>query len=187
MSDEELELLSRARAGDSDAMDTLMNNYKSLASTIARKYYLIGGDNEELVQEGMIGLYKAIVSFNSDKGVTFKTYASRVIENKIIDAIRHASSGSNLIFNDSVYVDDGDALSSSDPTPESTYLSSENEYELMKEIWQKLDEFERQVMKYYVVGFPYAEIAEKLGKSTKSIDNAISRIKKKLKYLKERL
>lgn len=187
MSDRELELFRKAKGGDSNAMDVLLNSYKGLASTIARKYHLMGGDTEELLQEGMIGLYRAIYSYDPEKNSSFKAYAGRVIENKIIDAIRHATSKSNQILTDSVFVDDDDSILSDDPTPETNYISAENTSELLKEIEGKLGRFEKQVMHYYISGFSYGDIAEKLGKSTKSIDNALSRIRKKLEYLKERL
>ena len=102
MSDKEKDILSLAKQGDQLAMDKILDSYKYLAITIARKYYLLGGEKDDLIQEGMIGLFKAITSFDESKGVTFKAYASRLVEREIINAIRHSASGKHQVLNDSV-------------------------------------------------------------------------------------
>lgn len=186
MSNEEIDLLKRAHCGDREAIDEILSSKKNLVVAIARKFYLMGGDKEDLIQEGMIGLFKAINSFDVSKNNNFNGYAVKVIEREIIDAIRHATSGGQQLLTDSVLLND-DMLSSEEMTPEVSFISEESTSELTYEIYDKLSKFERLVVDYYLKGYSYLDIAKMLGKSSKSIDNALSRIKKKLEYLKERL
>lgn len=185
MSEEELELFKRAQAGNREAVDELMNNYKSLVSVIARRYYLSSEDIEELIQEGMMGLYRAITTYDPQKNTSFKAYADRVIENKMIDDIRRTTSKKNQVLSESIFIDDDDSLSSDDPTPENTFISEESVSEMLKEIEGRLGKFEKEVMERRINGLDYLDIAKELGEDPKAIDNALSRIKRKLKYLKE--
>ena len=180
------ELLTRARGGDGDAIDSLINMHKNLVVSISRKYFLIGGDSEDVIQEGMAGLFKAITTYREDKGVPFRGYACKLIEREIISAIRHAMSHSQQVLSDSLLLDNEDTFSQGG-SPESDFISEETTEELTREIYDKLSPFERQVVNYYLNGYNYLDIAEILGKSSKAIDNALTRIKNKLSYLKERL
>ena len=179
-------ILKKATSGDSDAINTILNQNKNLVVSIARKYYLLGGDKEDLIQEGMIGLFKAISTFSTEKSDNFIPYAITLIEREIISAIRHANTNNNQVLTDALFVENEDEIHSN-LSPESDYLNSESTQELMEEIYKNLSSFESSVVKYYLKGYTYIDIAKILNKSSKSIDNALHRIKDKLKYLKERL
>jgi RNA polymerase sporulation-specific sigma factor len=183
---EDLELLHLARSGNNDATNELLVNHKHLVVAIARKYYLIGGDKDDLIQEGMIGLFKAISSFDEAKNNNFVGYATTLIEREIISAIRHANTHAQQVLSESVLIDNDDELPDS-ASPETDLISEENTIELTHEINEKLSAFERKVVEYYLKGYNYVDIAKLLNKPNKSIDNALSRIKKKLEFLKERL
>lgn len=186
MIEKEIELLRRAKSGDTNAIDELLSINKHLVVSVSRKYYLLGGDKEDLIQEGMIGLFKAISSFDESKSDNFSLYAITLIEREIISAIRRANSGSQHFLSDSVFVESEDEFSDNF-SPESDLISEENVDELTSEIQTHLSKFEKQVMMYFLKGYNYVDIAKILGKPNKSIDNALSRIKTKLSYLKERL
>ena len=186
MSEDEKKILGLAKSGDSAAMDKILGEYKYLAITLARKYYLLGGEKDDLIQEGMIGLFKAINSYEEDKGVVFKTYASRLVEREIISAIRHSASGKHQVLNDSVSLDNSEEIVLGS-FPEQDIITEERYKELNEIIESKLSRFEAQVVKYYLKGYNYVDIAKMLGKEPKSIDNALSRIKAKLQFLKENI
>ena len=186
MKTKEIELLEQAKSGSSEAIDELLVINKHLVVTIARKYYLLGGDKEDLIQEGIIGLFKAISSFDSTRSDNFGGYAITLIEREIISAIRRANTGGQHFLSDSVLVDTEDEFTDNF-SPESDLISEENIDELTHEIYGQLSSFERLVVSYYLKGYNYVDIAKILNKPSKSIDNALSRIKKKLNYLKERL
>lgn len=184
MLDEDLELLKLAKSGDQEALNEILIRNKSLVTTIARKYYLLGGEKEDLVQEGMIGFFKAINSFNFEKNDNFKNYAIMLIQREMVSAIRKANSSNNQVMSDSVYLDDTEFLSNN-KYPELDILSEETCNEISDEIKKNLSSFENQVVKYFLKGYTYTDIAKILNKTPKAIDNALSRIKTKLKYLKE--
>ena len=173
MSEKELELLKRASKGDGNAVDELLTTHKHLVVAIARKYYLMGGDKEDLIQEGMIGLFKAINTFNTSKGNNFVQYAITLIEREIISAIRRANTHAQQFLSESLFIDNDDEMGSN-VSPESEFIEEENTIELTQEIVQHLSTFERQVVEYYLKGYNYIDIAEILGKSSKSIDNALT-------------
>ncbi|MGN0960728.1 MAG: sigma-70 family RNA polymerase sigma factor [Christensenellales bacterium] len=184
---EEIELLRKAKTGSQEAINEIMSLRKNLVVSIARKYYLMGGDKEDLIQEGMIGLFKAITYFDESKNDNFASFAVTIIEHEIINAIRKANSGSQQFLSESILLSDDEVLSSDELTPENNFISEESTVELTNEIYDKLSKFERLVVDYYLKGYSYTDIAKLLGKPSKVIDNALTRIKKKLEYLKERL
>ena len=186
MKDEKLKLLKLAQNKDAGAVDTLLAEYKHLVISIARKYFLIGGDKEDLIQEGMCGLFKAIISFDSDKSDNFSGYAMMLINREIVSAIRKANTGGQQLLSKSIFVESDDELGDS-VCPETEFMNAESTNDLTNEIFDKLSGLEKIVADYYLKGYNYQDIAKILGKSSKSIDNALSRIKKKLEYLKERL
>ena len=186
MKEEDFEILNLAKGGDPDAIDRLLAINKHYVVAVARKYYLIGGDKEDLIQEGMIGLFKAITSFDEGKNDNFVGYAITLIEREIISAIRRANTQGQQFLSESVLLDSDDELTDN-ISPESDLISQENTNELTNEIYSKLSSFEKQVVKLYLKGYNYIDIAKKLNRESKSIDNALSRIKKKLEFLKERL
>ena len=186
MSEVEKEVLDLAKSGNVDAMEKVLSEYKYLVVSVARKYYLLGGEKEDLIQEGMIGLFKAINTYDEDKGVSFKSYASRLVEREVISAIRLGASGKHKVLNDSVSLDNTEDVFAGS-FPEQDVIMQENYEELNKIIETKLSRFELQVVKYYLKGYNYIDIAYLLEREPKSIDNALSRIKSKLQFLKESL
>ena len=181
MRENETKLLNLAKSKDTGAVEQILAKYKHLVVAVARKYFLIGGDKEDLIQEGMIGLYKAISVYDS-----FSGYAVMLIEREIISAIRTANTGNQQALNEGIFIDNDDELGDS-ACPESDFINEESTLELTNEIKDKLSGFEKVVVDYYLKGYTYIDIAKITGKTAKSIDNALSRIKKKLEYLKERL
>ena len=194
MTDELLAL--KAKNGEEEAMNELLTKYKSTVNMLARSYFLIGGDMEDIVQEGMIGLYKAIRSFNNEKSVSFKTFASVCIKHQIQNAIRKASSQKNMLLSSALPIyevedneDDMDKneiiLPSSLPSPDDTIVANENMKELKEKINENLSLMEIKILSLYLKGYSYNEISEIGRYSKKSIDNALSRIKNKLNFLKK--
>ncbi len=193
MTDEILAL--KAKDGDEEAMNELLTKYKSTVNMLARSYFLVGGDMEDIVQEGMIGLYKAILSFSKEKA-SFKTFATICIKHQIQTAIRKASSQKNMLLSSALPIyeledneDDADKseiiLPSQLPSPDDTILANENMTELKKKIKQSLSTMEIKILALYLKGYSYNEISDIGGYSKKSIDNALSRIKNKLTFLKK--
>ncbi len=171
-------LVLRARAGESDATEELLLRYKDVVRAIARRHTFRGsgsGETEDLVQEGMIGLYTAIDTFRADRGKTFKNFAYLCVRGRIIDAYR-----SNLR---SVTLDGGefdfDSLAEG-TTPEDSLLYDESNTEFRNKLLKSLSDLEFRVVTLYLEGMSYSAIAELTGKDMKSIDNALARAKKKL-------
>ena len=186
MKENEFELLGLARSKDAGAIEQVLAKYKHLVVSIARKYFLIGGDKEDLIQEGMMGLSRAINSFDESKSDNFSGYATMLIEREIISAIRSANAGNQQALNEGIFIDNDDELGDA-TCPESDFINEESTFELTNEIMGKLSKFEKVVVEYYLKGYTYLDIAKITEKQPKAIDNALSRIKKKLEYLKERL
>ena len=193
MTDEELSL--KAQEGDEGAVKSLLSSYKSLVNQIARSYFLTGGDIEDIVQEGMIGLYKAIMHYKDNKTASFKTFASTCIKNQIQSAVRVASAEKNKILStalpiiDQINGDDEDdkveiIFPSDLPSPDDKVIEKERICEIIKQIKATLSPMELKVLSLYLKGYNYNEISKIGGFSKKSIDNALTRIKNKLAFLK---
>lgn len=193
MTDEELSI--KAQSGDENAVNTLLSKYKSLVNQIARSYFLTGGDMEDIVQEGMIGLYKAIKHFNNSKTASFKTFASTCIKHQIQSAVRIASSAKNQVLSSAVPIVDKinneeddekiEIIFPSDlPSPDDKLLEQERMQEIKDKIKKSLSTLELKVLSLYLKGYSYNEISSIGNISKKSIDNALSRIKNKLSFLK---
>jgi len=194
MTDEELIL--KAQQGQTEAVNTLLTKYKSIVNKISRSYFLIGGDMEDIVQEGMIGLYKAIINFHSDKHASFKTFAATCIKHQIQNAIKVASSEKNMILSSALPIaeqikqdDDEEELEilvpSSLPSPDDKVLEREKINELKKAVSKALSPLEKKILSLYLRGYNYSEIAQIGDLNKKSIDNGLSRIKSKLSFLKK--
>lgn len=182
---EDEDLIRQAQAGDENAMDTILGNYKNLVTSIARKYFIVGGETEDLVQWGMIGLFKAIINYRFDRNAVFKTYASKVIKNHIGTEIRHSKTGNVEISNDMELYNSFDSCSES-ASPESDIIEEESYNELLKEILNSLSKNEKKVLEYYLDGHSRIGIANMVGEEPKKVDNALARAKKKIKQkLKE--
>lgn len=193
MTDEELSL--KAQEGDESSVDILLSKYKSLVNKIARSYFLTGGDIEDIAQEGMIGLYKAIIHFNQQKNASFKTFASTCIKHQIQSAIRIASSEKNKVLSSAIPLinqtdnDEDEELKelpipSDLPSPDDKLIEKEKLQEIKQKIYQKLTPLELKVLSLYLKGYSYNEISQIGNINKKSIDNALSRIKTKLSFLK---
>ena len=197
---EDLQLVLKARNGDSTAMDALIRRYTGFVRLKASSYFLAGGDAEDLIQEGLIGLYKAVRDFRSDKETSFRSFAELCVTRQIITAIKtatrqkHTPLNSYVSFNRPVVSDeDGDrVLGDVIPTvaitdPADLVISAERIRALQRHFDDVLSDLEAEVLRLYVEGKSYQEIAELLQRHVKSIDNALQRIKKKLEgHLKAR-
>lgn len=195
MTDEILAL--NAKAGDEIAMNELLIKYKSIVNKIARSYFLVGGDMEDIIQEGTIGLYKAILGFNPNRSTSFKTFAVVCIKHQIQTAIKIASSEKNKILSSALPIweqSDGEEdyesrleiiIPSDLPSPDDSLIANENIQELKAKIKKSLSPLEVKVLNLYLKGYSYKEISDLGEISKKSIDNALTRIKNKLTFLKK--
>lgn len=185
------EVAKIAKNGDKDALEYLLKRYKDLVDMKVSKYFIIGAEREDIVQEGMIGLYKAIKSFNPEKESSFKSFANMCIERQLITAIKtsnrqkHMPLNSSISLNANAYDDEDDTelLEKLDMQVLEDPLETITKKEYYKTIETKIDEslsnFEKQVLTRYARGESYISIAEKLEAPVKSVDNAIQRIRKK--------
>lgn len=181
MTDEEL--ASRAQAGDKSATRTLLEKYKGAVRSAARSFFLEGGDAEDLVQEGMIGLYLAITDFRTG-GMSFKNFAYLCINRRIMSAVKSAARKKHVPLNDSVPLPDGDERDiASAADPESEIIGIEEREEFLQAVENALSESEYESLRLYMEGQSVAEIAKRRGVSEKSADNALQRAKKKVSAL----
>lgn len=185
------DLIGLIKSGDKHALNFLLNKYKELVNIKVGKYFIIGAEREDSVQEGMIGLYKAIRDFDAEKQNSFKTFANLCIERQLITAIKtsnrqkHMPLNSYLSLNNSAHEDDEgmplmETLNShlmEDPLD--TITKKEYYKTVETAIENSLSDFEKQVLRRYIQGESYVSIAQKLDTPVKSIDNAIQRIRKK--------
>lgn len=185
------EIINKIKAGDKSALNYLMEKYKELVNMKVSKYYIIGAEKEDIVQEGMIGLYKAIKSYSEDKNTSFKSFANMCIERQLITAIKtsnrqkHMPLNSYLSLNTAAY-DDEDNTELMDIFNNNTVedpletITKKEYYKTVENVIDKsLSDFEKQVLARFMRGESYVDIANKLDAPVKSIDNAIQRIRKK--------
>ena len=189
------ELIEKAQNGDENAIEKLLSSFKPLVNKIARSYFLTGGDIEDLVQEGMIGLYKAIKTFKKGKSASFMTYAGTCVKNQIQTAVRIASSEKNMVLSTALPIDSKESFDDEEeeieivlpsplPKPDEKIENKENFAQITKQIVKSLSQLELKILISYLKGFNYSEIAQQNNISKKSVDNALSRIKNKLSFLK---
>lgn len=187
------DLIERFRAGDKVSFEVLLERYKNMVRSKTKLLYLIGGDREDLIQEGMIGLYKAVQCFERTKGVPFSTYASMCIDHQMNTAILKAGRKKNVPLNEAISYfstvrkDDGEeyplevALSDNNlSNPEYRIMDEVSTQMVQQKIMMSLSPYERNVLLLHMDGMPYTQIAEILGKKPKSVDNALNRIKNKV-------
>ncbi len=197
MADEEIVLLSQG--GDGAALEYLLNKYKNFVRTKARSYFLIGADHEDIVQEGMIGLYKAIRDFKSEKLSSFRAFAELCVTRQIITAIKtatrqkHIPLNSYVSLNKPIYDEESDrtlldVISEDVPSdPETMLIDREDLSVIEGRIGEMLSDLEKRVLVLYMDGKSYVEISAEMGRHVKSVDNALQRIKRKLlKYLEQK-
>ncbi|MFY4777144.1 RNA polymerase sporulation sigma factor SigH [Metabacillus sp. RGM 3146] len=184
---------------NSDALDFLIRKYRNFVRAKARSYFLIGADREDIVQEGMIGLYKAIRDFKEDKLTSFKAFAELCITRQIITAIKTATRQKHIPLNSYVSLDKPIYDEESDRTlmdiisgtkimdPEELIINQEEFDDIEVKMGELLSDLERKVLALYLDGRSYQEISEELNRHVKSIDNALQRVKRKLeRYLELR-
>ena len=195
MTDEEIALL--ARDGDDAAQEFLLNKYKNFVRSKARSYFLIGADHEDIVQEGMIGLFKAIRDFRPDKLSSFRAFAELCVTRQIITAIKTATRQKHIPLNSYVSLNKPIYDEESDRTlldvitegylanPEDVLINREDMSLIEVRIAQSLSPLERQVLAKYLQGKSYQEISRDMKRQIKSIDNALQRVKRKLAKIME--
>jgi RNA polymerase sporulation-specific sigma factor len=193
---EDEEIVQLGRKGDKDAMDYLIYKYKNLVRSKARAYFLIGADREDMVQEGMIGLYKAIRDYQQDKSMAFKTFAELCVTRQMITAVKNATRQKHIPLNSYISLNRRSFDEESDRTyielasdetvtdPESLLIKKEEFNGIENKMGEILSAFEWEVLSLYLAGKTYVEISRQVKKPIKSIDNALQRVKKKVeKYL----
>ncbi|HSI68455.1 MAG TPA: RNA polymerase sporulation sigma factor SigH [Planococcus sp. (in: firmicutes)] len=190
MTDEEL--VSLVHSGNTEALDFLITKFRHFVRMKARSYFLIGADKEDIIQEGMIGLYKAIRDFRSDKLSSFRAFAELCIVRQIITAIKTATRQKHIPLNSYVSLDKPIYDEESDRTlmdvltgngvddPEELMINNEEFMYMEEKMGEVLSELEKEVLTLYLDGQSYQEISEKLERHVKSIDNALQRVKRKL-------
>lgn len=191
---EDEKLAGMAQAGDSAAEETLIDRYKELVKSRAHLYFIAGADSEDVIQEGMIGLFKAVRGYNSGREASFRTFAGMCINRQIITAIKTASRLKHEPLNNSISLsrpirdDDGsgkeetieNTLVARQSNPEEMILAQDTIDEILAGVSNILSKFELEVWQLYISGKNYTAIAAETGKSPKSIDNALQRIKRKI-------
>lgn len=191
-------VIEDARSGDNKALEYLINKYKGFVRAKARTYFLIGADREDIIQEGMIGLYKAIRDFRGDKFSSFRAFAELCITRQIITAIKtatrqkHIPLNSYISLNKPIYEEESDRTlmdiisEESVSNPEEMVINREEFTVIELKMGEILSNLEWEVLSLYLQGKSYQEIADELDRHVKSIDNALQRVKRKLeKYLEE--
>ena len=196
--EEDKSYILNIKKGDQASLNKIMEKYKSLVYARAKSFFIVGAEQEDLVQEGMIGLFKAIKGFDCDKDATFKSFADLCIRRQIITAIKastrqkHIPLNSYLSLNKSAFDEENDreVIEQLDldtiPDPLETITKKETYKSLNIKMSEILSDFEQQVFNEYLNGESYVQIANKLNTHSKAVDNAIQRIKKKVeKYIDE--
>lgn len=186
------ELVALAQKNDNEAMDTIIERYKNFVRGKGRTYFLIGADKEDIIQEGMIGLFKAIRDFDPDKQAQFRSFAELCVTRQMITAIKSATRQKHIPLNTYISLSRPVYEDESEKTlldlvslhyvsdPEQIFINEENLGNTEKEINDILSDLEKSVLELYINGKTYAEIGAVLHKEPKSIDNAIQRVKRKI-------
>lgn len=179
MTDEELCL--KAAKGNRMAEETLVLRYMRLARACARPYFLVGGDSEDLLQEAMVGLLKAIREYDSKRDASFKTFAEVCMRNRIRSAVTAALRDKHAPLNQSIPMDGQPLLEQQHVIdPEELFISREEEEEWFADLNRKLSPLEQRILSLYLHGYSYREIGEQVGRTDKSVDNAVQRIRRKI-------
>lgn len=195
---EDTKVISAARSGDDKAFEHLVNKYKGFVHAKARTYFLVGADREDIIQEGMIGLYKAIRDFRDDRRSSFKSFAELCITRQIITAVKTATRQKHIPLNTYVSLNKPtygesdrnliDVIGGNGVTqnPEEVIISKEELSGIEDRLYKILSDLEWKVMSLYLEGKSYSEIALELNREAKSVDNALQRVKRKLEnYIEE--
>ena len=195
MTDEKL--IENIKQDDNTALNCLLERYNDVVNMKANKFFMVGAEREDMVQEGMIGLYKAVKSFDTEKQNSFKTCANMCIERQLITAVKNSNRQKHIPLNSSISLnsaayednDDMDKLEivdlKAEDDPSDIIANQEYSKTIERKIKENLSEYELSVLYEYEKGHSYADIAEKLKTKVKSVDTAIQRIKKKANKIKE--
>ena len=182
--DESLSAL--ARQGDRDAEETLIKRYTRLVRQLARPYYLAGGDSDDLMQEGMIGLMCGVREYDGNRAASFRTFAERCIRNRLYSAVRAAARDKHSPLNQSVPLEipffDSQSFSygaMAGEDPQDLIIGREGAQDTLSDVRKQLSEFEAKILGYYLDGLTVREMAEAVSRSPKSVDNAVQRIRRK--------
>lgn len=180
----EVETLIKAKSGDNESFEKLLKKYEKYIYMNTKNYYLIDGDKEDLVQEGMIGLLKGIKSFDFSREASFKTFVIMCMRRQIISALKNSNSKKNQILNVS-YIDEDkmkeNLFEEKSPNAEEVFMYKELMQEFKTYSEKHFSKLEKEVLRFLINGYSYGEIAEILNKSNKTIDNTYQRIKLKVK------
>lgn len=189
-------LIERLRDGERDITDYIMNKYKNLVRSKAKSMYILGADNEDLIQEGMIGLFKAIRDYDPGRDASFFTFADLCISRQMYTAVQASNRKKHMPLNTYISLhstlheeesgrEGGEFInfleSDTQKDPEQLLIDKENVLSLERKIEEELSSFEKQVLDLYLTGMPYTQIAKVLGRDEKSADNALQRIKSKIR------
>lgn len=196
---DELQIIQNAQNGDEEAMTYLMEKYKSMVRVLSRPLFLMDGDKDDLLQEGMIGLFKAVRTYDADRETAFETFANLCISRQLYSAIKLSNRQKNIPLNSYVPIDTAEGEDASNnlertllldragsawqQNPEEIVIGEESARYTKRMLISRLSKMETQVLDLFLKGLTYQEIAEKLGKTPKAIDNALQRIKAKFKKL----
>lgn len=179
------ELIARLRSGEEGISDYLMEKYKGFVRKKARAMYLIGGETDDLIQEGMIGLFKAVQSYHPDREASFRTFAGMCIDRQLYSAVQNSNRQKHMPLNSYISLSEekeNDELEASWwENPENIIIDQESTEILEQEIHKVLSPMENKVLEYYLRGYGYIQIAELMGKTPKSIDNALQRMRGKIR------
>ena len=190
------QLIARIREGDGEAERLLFERYKQLVRSRAHSYFLIGADHEDLVQEGMLGLYKAVCEYDETKSAAFKSFAELCITRQILSAIKNATRKKHTPLNHYVSLNRSPIESADDVTlldtmrslsvadPEDVLIGRENFEQMVVYLEKALSPMERRVLSLYLDGLSYPQIAARIEKPLKSVDNAMQRVKHKLEIFR---
>lgn len=190
------ELIEKLRVGDAEIADYIMEKYKPLVRKKTNAMYLIGGETEDLIQEGMIGLFKAVRDYDSEKAASFFSFADLCITRQLYSALEASNRKKHSPLNNYVSFSNQDesegisleeVISSQTISPEQILIEKERKEEFFEHLQEKLSTMEKKVLYLYLEGNSYIQIAEQLEKTPKSIDNTLQRIRGKIKLLKEEL
>ncbi len=192
------EMLKLIEQGDQQVLEKMMSKYEELVKMKASKFFMYGAEKNDIIQEGMIGLYKAIRDFNKQKNITFKTFANICIERQLITAIKSANRQKHMLLNSAISIDSNVGTEEENyrerieliksnyiEDPSEAIVKSEYYMNIYNAIDQKLSNHEKEVLIQYQKGKSYAEIAKALDCKPKSVDTAMTRIRKKANKIKE--
>lgn len=190
------ELIDRLRQGESAITDYICDKYKNMVRSKAKSMFILGADNEDLIQEGMIGLFKAVRDYDMGRDASFLTFAELCVSRQMYTAVQASRRQKHLPLNSYVSLDSGgidedrEGMSlaellpdRTEPGPEELFLDKERVSYLERQIDKELSEFEKQVLDLYITGMSYSQIAGVLGRDEKATDNALQRLKSKIRKM----